>query len=47
MKIVIQGTHYEIMASNLIANVSIHCQRSSITLLPWQKAKIDAPTATF
>jgi len=47
MKIVIQGALCETMASNLIVNVSIHCQRTNTTLLPWQKAKIDPPTANF
>jgi len=47
MKIVIQGTHCETMASNLIVNAIVHCQRSNTTLLPWQRAKIDPPTATF
>ena len=35
------------MASNLIVNVIVHCRRTSSTLLPWQIAKIDPPTATF
>jgi len=47
MKIMIQGARCETMASNLIVNVSIHCQLTSTTLLPWKKAKIDPPTATF
>ena len=47
MKIVIQGTHYETVASNLIVNIIVHCQRTSTTLLPWQVAKIDSPIATF
>jgi len=42
MKMVIQGTHY-----NLIVNVIVHCRRTSTTLLLWQIAKIDTPTATF
>jgi len=36
MKIVIQCARRETMASNLIINVIIHCQRTSTTLLPWQ-----------
>jgi len=47
MKIVIQGTHCETMASNLIVNVIVHCRKSSTTFLPWQIAKIDPPTVTF
>jgi len=35
------------MASNLIVNVIVHSRRNSATLLPWQIAKIDPPTATF
>jgi len=47
MKIVIQGVHCETMASNLIVNVIVHCGRTGTTLLPWQIAKVDPPTATF
>jgi len=47
MKIVIQGTHCETMAFNLIVNVIVHCRRTNTTLLPWKIAKIDPPTATF
>jgi len=41
------GVRYETIVSNLIVNVIFHCQRTNITLLPWQIAKIDPPTATF
>jgi len=44
LMIVIQGVHCETMAFNLIVNVIIHCQRTSTTLLPWQKVKIDSLT---
>jgi len=49
MKIVIQGAHCETMASNLIVNVIVHCQRTIVLLCChiWQIAKIDPPTATF
>jgi len=47
MKIVIQDAHCETMASNLIVNVIVHCQRTITTLLPWQTAKIDPPIAIF
>ena len=47
MKIVIQGVHCKTKAFNLIVNVTVHCRRTSTTLLLWQIAKIDPPTATF
>jgi len=47
MKIVFQDALCKTMASNLIANVIIHCRRTSTTLFSWQIAKIDPPTATF